>query len=217
MHHKLNKKRAISTVLTTVIILVSSVVLGAGVVLYGTSLFQGETQTEAISVSEVKLWVHDTEPEGVAWGATGVRNTGDKVIAVNKISVRGIDVPFGQWYADIDLTASEFQKSLNHTGWANVDPGTTGPAMYRAGECATAPEDAFYLCIDQDGWGSGTNVITAQAATGPISMEPGGSAVIYFKVNNGSITTLDSGVQSSVSVFAGQAGAPYSVIIAGKS
>ena len=35
MKTKLSKKRAISTVLTTVIILVSSVVLGAGVVLYG--------------------------------------------------------------------------------------------------------------------------------------------------------------------------------------
>ena len=40
MKTKLSKKRAISTVLTTVIILVASVVLAAGVVLYGTSLFQ---------------------------------------------------------------------------------------------------------------------------------------------------------------------------------
>ncbi len=58
MKSKLSKKRAISTVLTTVIILVSSVVLGSGVVLYGTSLFQGNTQTVAITVGEVKVWVH---------------------------------------------------------------------------------------------------------------------------------------------------------------
>jgi len=58
MQTKLSKKRAISTVLTTVIILVASVVLAAGVVLYGTSLFQGGTQTENISVSETKIWVH---------------------------------------------------------------------------------------------------------------------------------------------------------------
>jgi len=217
MKTKLSKKRAISTVLTTVIILVSSVVLGSGVVLYGTSLFQGGTQTENIAVSGMKVWVHSSETEGVAWGATGVRNTGDKVVAVDKISIRGLDIPFGQWYADTDLTASEFQQALNFTGWAGANPGTTGGAMYKAGECATAPEDAFYLCIDQDGWGSGTNVITGQAATGPISMEPGGSAVIYFKVNNGTITPLDSGVSTTVSVFAGKAGGPQSITVAGKS
>ena len=57
MKTKLSKNRAISTVLTTVIILVASVVLGSGVVLYGASLFQGSTQTEAISVSTPKIWV----------------------------------------------------------------------------------------------------------------------------------------------------------------
>jgi len=67
MKTKLSKKRAISTVLTTVIILVSSVVLASGVVLYGTSLFQGGTQTENISVSGIKIWVHPTDPDGLAW------------------------------------------------------------------------------------------------------------------------------------------------------
>ena len=46
MKIKLSKKRAISTVLTTVIILVASVVLGSGVVLYGTSLFQEGTHSD---------------------------------------------------------------------------------------------------------------------------------------------------------------------------
>ena len=64
MKTKLTKKRAISTVLTTVIILVSSVVLGSGVVLYGTSLFQSGVQTESISVSGVKVWVRLAEGGG---------------------------------------------------------------------------------------------------------------------------------------------------------
>ncbi len=69
MKTKLSKKRAISTVLTTVIILVSSVVLGSGVVLYGTSLFQSSTQQEAITASGIKLWVHTDAADGLAWGA----------------------------------------------------------------------------------------------------------------------------------------------------
>ena len=94
MKTKLSKKRAISTVLTTVIILVSSVVLGSGVVLYGTTLFQGGTQSEAISVAGVKIWVHGTDSNGLSWGAAKIRNTGDKVLSVDKIAVRGSDVPF---------------------------------------------------------------------------------------------------------------------------
>jgi len=88
------RKRAISTVLTTIIILVASVVLGSGVVLYGTSLFQSGTQQEAITVSGLKVWVHGTETKGLAWGAFAVRNSGDKVVSVDKITIRGTDIPF---------------------------------------------------------------------------------------------------------------------------
>ena len=117
MKLKLSKNRALSTVLTTVIILVASVVLGSGVVLYGASLFQGGTQQEAISVSGVKVWVHATDSNGLAWGAAGIRNTGDKVISVDKIQIRGTDIPFSSWYPDTSVTSALFQQSLNHTGW----------------------------------------------------------------------------------------------------
>ena len=74
----------------------ASVVLASGVVLYGTSLFQSGTQQEAISVSSLKIWVHGTATDGLAWGAFTVRNSGDKVISIDKISIRGVDVPFSQ-------------------------------------------------------------------------------------------------------------------------
>ena len=67
MKLKLGKSRALSTVLTTVIILVASVVLGSGVVLYGASLFQGGTQQEAISVSGDKIWVENEENIGTTF------------------------------------------------------------------------------------------------------------------------------------------------------
>ncbi|MFB5620540.1 MAG: hypothetical protein ACE5RC_05365, partial [Nitrosopumilus sp.] len=82
MKTTLTKKRAISTILTTVIILVASVVLGSGVVLYGTSLFQGSTLTEQLTVSGAKIWVDPTDTNGHAWGAAGLRNSGDKSISV---------------------------------------------------------------------------------------------------------------------------------------
>ena len=208
MNTKLSKKRAISTVLTTVIILVSSVVLGSGVVLYGTSLFQGGTQTEAITVSGVKMWVHGTDSNGLSWGAAKIRNTGDKVLSVDKISVRGSDVPFSQWYADTTVNATTFQLALNHTGWDETD---LKGGLYDDTNCASDTVIEVGLSSEKQDASS----ICADAATGPIGLSPGGSAVIYFKLTNGTLTSLDSGAQTTVNVFAGRAGAPQSVTVEG--
>ncbi|MBI3254418.1 MAG: hypothetical protein HYZ55_00605 [Nitrosarchaeum sp.] len=208
MTTKLSKNRALSTVLTTVIILVASVVLGSGVVLYGASLFQGGTQQESISVTGVKVWVHATDSTGIAWGAAGVRNTGDKVVSVDQIQIRGTDVPFTQWYTDTTVTTSLFQQTLNHTGWGTL------PQILKAGSCIG---NSAYLCIDPDASGPNTEIISADAGTGPVSLTPGASAIIYFKLNNGTLITLDSGVNTGVNIFAGKTGAPQSITVEGKS
>jgi len=196
---KLSKKRAISTVLTTVIILVSSVVLGGGVVLYGTSLFQSGTQQESISVSGIKMWVH-TGVSGNAWGAAGVRNTGDKVLSVDTIQVRGANIPFSQWYVDADVVDTLFAQALNHTEWE-------GGGMTVTGTCTGSPR----ININ-----NGQGNICGTEATGPIALTPGQSAIIYFQLTNGTLSSLDAGISTSVNIFAGKAGAPQSITIAGK-
>jgi len=187
MKPKLNKSRALSTVLTTVIILVASVVLGSGVVLYGASLFQGGTQQESISVSGVKVWVHATDSNGLAWGAAKVRNTGDKVLSIDKIQVRGSDVPFTQWYTDTTVSSTVFQQALNNTGWQTTG---SGGFMKKNGSCTGGSET---VNIDPDSGGSITECIAANAGTGPVGLTPGSSAIIYFKLVNGTLTSLDSG------------------------
>ncbi|MEX0863040.1 hypothetical protein [Nitrosopumilus sp.] len=209
MKTKLSKKRAISTVLTTVIILVSSVVLGSGVVLYGTSLFQGGTQTENIQIAGTKLWVHTEAPDGLAWGAAGIRNTGDKVVSVDKIQIRGADIPFSLWYPDTSVTSNLFQLALNHTGWS----GVTGSLVQDDPDSDCGTET---LQSDLDGAG-GEAALCANAASGPVSLNPGQSVMIYFKLVNGTITSLDSGISTTVSIFAGKAGGPSSITVAGVS
>ena len=202
MKTKLSKKRAISTVLTTVIILVSSVVLGSGVVLYGTSLFQGGTQQESIYVSGIKLWVHTTNTDGLSWGAAGIRNTGDKVLSVDTIQIRGANIPFAQWYPDLDVTAALFSQALNHTGWAIGSGGLNATGI----GCAASPR------IDIN---NGQGDICGPQASGPIALTPGQSTIVYFQLVNGTLTPLDAGVNTSVNIFAGKAGAPQSVTVAG--
>ena len=211
MKTRLRKKRAISIVLTTVIILVASVVLAAGVVLYGTSLFQSGTQQESISVAGTEIWVHTDATEGLAWGAAKIRNTGDKVVSIDKISIRGTDIPFSQWYTDTAVTPRLYQLSLNHTGWS----GTAGFLLeYDPDEnCndVTFPPTSS-LQSDLDGPG-GELAICANAATGPIALNPGQTAIIYFKLTNGTLTSLDSGSNANVSIYAGKAGSPQSVTV----
>ncbi len=199
MKTKLSKKRAISTVLTTVIILVSSVVLGSGVVLYGTSLFQGGTQTENISVTGTKIWVHTVASEGLSWGAAGVRNTGDKVLSVDTIQIRGQDIPFAQWYPDTDVTAALFSQALNQTEWA-------GGGLAQTGACAGGER----INID-----NGQGDICGAAASGPVALTPGQSVIVYFQLPNGTLSSLDAGINTSVNIFAGKAGAPQSVTVQG--
>jgi len=191
--------------------MVASIVLASGVVLYGTTLFQGGAQQESITVSGVKLWVHGTDAKGLTWGAFSVRNTGDKVLSVDRIAVRGTDVPFSQWYPDTTVTTGIIQQPMNFTGWSNQNgflnndtSATCNPAtkmqMVLEPNAATAA----------DGW------FCANSGSGPIGLDPGQAAIIYFTLNNGTVTSVDGGAQTSVSVFAGKTGAPQSIAIGSK-
>jgi hypothetical protein len=196
--------------------LVASVTLGAGVVLYGASLFQGSSQTEAISVSGAQLWVHSTDSKGLAWGAAGVRNTGDKVLAVDVIQVRGVNIPFTQWYPDTTVTPALFQKSLNFTGWSGVNGMLKLQTSSPSSSACSAIQANQGIVADLDGSG-GEEAVCASAGSGPVSLSPGSQAIIYFKLTNGTLTSLDSGASTTLNIFAGKAGSPLSVTVQGKS
>ena len=126
MFPRTKPRKALSTVIVTLIILVASVVLGTGVVLYGTSLFQTGAQSQSVKVTNVKVWA-DKGGTGWAWGAADVRNDGDKMLSVDTISVRGTAVPYANWYVDTNssqVTNTNFQAALNYT--ALLSPSRSG-------------------------------------------------------------------------------------------
>jgi len=201
-----------STAIVVIMSLVGSVILASGVVLYGTTLFQGGAQQEAITVSGVKLWVHGTDANGLTWGAFAVRNTGDKVLSVDRIAVRGTDVPFSQWYLDNNVTTGIIQQPMKFTGWNNTAGLLNNDT---AATCATTNKMRIVLeptaTNAWDGW------FCANKAAGPIGLDPGQAAIIYFKLNNGTVTSVDGGATTSVSVFAGKSGAPQSIAVGSKT
>ena len=224
MFPRTKNRKAISTVLTTMIILVASVVLGTGVVIYGTSLFQTGAQSQGIATQGIKVWVNSTASQGYAWGAAAVRNTGDKLVSVDTISVRGTAVPFSNWYFTTDslqVTSGNIQAAFNYTAVdANnmmKDSSATGVPNGRittTTNCVVGvTANILKVQIVLPGTAANPMVCMAQAS-GPISLKPGQAAIIYFKLPNGVLNTVDAGASSSVAIYAGQVGAPSRVTIA---
>jgi len=209
-NHVFAKRKGISTVLTTVIILVASVVLGSGVVLYGTSLFQTVAQQENIEVQGIQIWVNATDPLGDSWGAAAIRNNGDQVLAVDTISIKGANVPFANWYVDTNqtrVTTENFQYTFVHEGTDGA-----GTMMNNSPVVTTACSPAADLEIDLDAAGSLPTLCLDQAS-GPVGLNPGERAIVYFQVPTGKVTTLDAGAATTLKIFAGEAGAPLSTVI----
>ncbi len=210
MKTKLRRRLGISTVITTIIILVASVVLAASIVLYSGSLIQSQTAIEGITITGVKLFVHDDldgkAPDGLAWGAFGVRNSGDKIVSLDKISIRGNDVGFSNWFSNKTVTDSTFDSVYTFPGWNGTNGFLTGQPT---ATCSSVQVDVEIL-VDTVGF-------CANAQSGALSLGLGERAVIYFKTGNGTLTPSDAGASTTVSIFAGNAGAPLSVTVKGQS
>ena len=196
--------------------MVASIVLASGVVLYGTTLFQGGAQQESITVSGIKMWVHGTDSKGLAWGAFSVRNTGDKVLSVDRIAVRGVDIPFKQWYPDTSVTSDIIQQPMNFTGWSGSDGFLNNDTLAKTW-CDGLPKPTkMALELQSGAIPAEDGYFCANPGAGPIGLDPGQGAIIYFVLNNGTVTSVDGGAQTSVSVFAGKTGAPQSIAIGSK-
>jgi hypothetical protein len=127
MESKFQKRKGIGNVITTLIILIASVVLGAGVIFFGGSMFQTNTQSESIKISNVHSWVDST---GSATTAFVVQNTGSKAVTVSSISLRGVSVPTADWFYTINGNQTILQTELevDHDE-ANVDIGGAATVM----------------------------------------------------------------------------------------
>ncbi|HEV2193482.1 MAG TPA: hypothetical protein VGR54_07700 [Nitrosopumilaceae archaeon] len=216
-------RKAISVVMTTLIILVASVVLGTGVVLYGTSLFQTGGQTQSIATQGVKLWVNATNSTNLAWGVAAIRNSGDVLVSVSTIQIRGASVPYSSWYVDTDptRTSQNFQANFNYT--------TNDKTGYPKGTLASAPgytlgtwagtgtpctQTFGTTLVIQEIWNSGTtSPLCLKAQSGPVGLTPGAKMIVYFKVPLGILSPVDSGSTVTANIFAGNVGGPQTVTV----
>jgi hypothetical protein len=86
MRNILRNRLALSTVVTTLIILVVSVLLAGVVTYFAINVTSTRVQEESLSLSYQHIWV---DADGAAVGAIMITNTGGRDVVINKIAVRG--------------------------------------------------------------------------------------------------------------------------------
>jgi hypothetical protein len=86
MKNIMKNRLALSTVVTTLIILVVSVLLAGVVTYFAINVTSTRVQEEALTLSSQHIWVAGN---GTAVGAITITNTGGRDVVISKITVRG--------------------------------------------------------------------------------------------------------------------------------
>jgi len=103
----LQNKKALSTVVTTLIILVVSVLLATVVTFYAINVTTTRVQEESLFLTKPHIWYNTTG--SWAEGAIVIVNTGGKDVVIDKISVRGQECAWASvyYYRNNTMTVSD--------------------------------------------------------------------------------------------------------------
>ena len=122
------RRKGLSQVVTTLILLVVSVLLAGVVTYYATNMTMVRTQNEEVVIIYAHVWVNDSD---AAQAAFYLKNVGGKDILVDKITVRGVDtawtsVYFNRSEASSDLTWLADYSSLTDDPTDDVPVASSG-------------------------------------------------------------------------------------------
>ncbi len=170
------KNKGLSTIITTLIIVTASVVLGTAVILFASGIFESSVEEEAITVTSTNLWGNTSTNSQLGFI---VKNSGSTELAIATVKVRGIESPFTAWYTfdTADNTSITSQTVLSYQGGAS--PDLTNITM--AG--------SFF---------------NFTLSTGPLGIKPGETFVVYV-LAPGSVDSTDAGSSATVIISALQA------------
>jgi len=110
------KQRALSEVVSTLILLVVAVLLAAVATYYATNITMTRTQSEEVSFSKAHIWVNSTG----AVGAFKLQNLGGKDILIDKIAVRGVEETWSNVFYYRVASGDSVDEDLNVTSWAKL-------------------------------------------------------------------------------------------------
>lgn len=115
------KKRGLSEVVSTLILLVVAVLLAGVVAYYATNVTMTRTATEDIQFAKAHVWVNSTG----AIAAFKLQNLGGKDILIDKFSVRGVASPWADIYVFRIPTGTAIDGDMNITSYSGLVDGVT--------------------------------------------------------------------------------------------
>jgi hypothetical protein len=173
----LKNRKALSTVVTTLIILVVSVLLATVVTFYAINVTTTRVQEESLFLTKQHVWYNTTGEWAEA--AIVIVNTGGKDVVLDKVTLRGQDVDWTNtyyWRANGIAIKEDLQVSPDNLTLS----GTTAD-----------------LTVDG-------NVHTFNQSTTDITLKSGWTLVLYI-MNPGSISLNDVGIPIGITVFTANA------------
>jgi len=179
MKNILKNRLALSTVVTTLIILVVSVLLAGVVTYFAINVTSTRVQEENLSLSKQHVWVNT---DGTAVAAIMVTNTGGRDVVLGKIAVRGQAKSAADAATDIFYVVAESADTLT------TDLNWTGAAAIAADDMAGG--------ITSDG--------LAVLGTDTLVLTSGDTMAIYVN-DPDSINVNDIGLTVAITVFTSQA------------
>jgi len=175
MKNILKNRVALSTVVTTLIILVVSVLLAGVVTYFAINVTSTRVQEENLSLSKTHIWVNTS---GTAVAAIMVTNTGGRDVVLSKIAARGQAIDSGSIFYVVADSTDDLTADLNWTGAAAV------------------AADDYAGGID--------SAALAALSTNTLVLTSGSTMAIYINSPD-SITVNDIGLTVALTVFTSQA------------
>jgi hypothetical protein len=120
MKNILKNRLALSTVVTTLIILVVSVLLAGVVTYFAINVTSTRVQEENLSLSKQHVWV---ATDGTAVAAIMVTNTGGRDVVLSKIACRGQEAAAADIFYVVAGSGDTLTTDLNWTGAAAIAAG----------------------------------------------------------------------------------------------
>jgi len=183
----MKNKYALSTVVTTLIILVISVLLASVVTYFAINVVSTRVQEESLTLTKQHIWLNPQASPGDADYSIAtlmVINTGGRDIVIDKLAIRGQEAP-----------------------WDNAD----GKFVLYAITTDPISNDFNFLTDFVQEPESGDNIVTFGSQTYQLSVAendlvlPSGCSMILYIINPDSITINDIGLTVSVTLYTAQA------------
>ena len=151
MRNILRNRMALSTVVTTLIILVVSVLLAGVVTYFAINVTSTRVQEESITIQKIHVWVDSTGSQA----AFLLINTGGRDIVLDKITVRGQTAAWANVYTFTGTTSADLAPCADLTP-AEDDPlvtiatGTVADAVLTAASGATVFQSGTSMVVYLD-------------------------------------------------------------------